>query len=72
MTEKKSLDRDVKRFLGVPYRWNAKAMFGNVWNKNDARLFPPKQFGWGWDMNFHALSQRVAEPLMRLRDARKR
>lgn len=48
-----------KRFLGIPYQWKVSQAFGNLWNKNDSRLFPPKNFGWGWDVNFHALWQRL-------------
>lgn len=52
-------DRDVKTILGMPMRWNAKAVFRNFWNKNDDRLFPPKQFGIGWDLNLHALLRKL-------------
>ncbi len=33
--------------------------FANLWNKDDDRVFPPKNFGWGWDLNFHALLKRI-------------
>ena len=56
-------DQGVRQILGIPYRWNAKRMFANVWNKEDDRILPPKQFGIGWDVNFHALVQRVKQQL---------
>lgn len=42
-------------FLGMPMNWDAKRIFENVWNPDDRRLFPPKRFGIGWDVNLHAV-----------------
>ena len=56
---KKSEDRDVKRFLGMPMRWDARRMFDNYWNRNEDRILLPRNFGIGWDINFHALVKRV-------------
>ena len=51
----KKKDRGVKQFLGMPMRWDRKNMFKNYWNPSDSRLFPPKYFGIGWSVNFHAV-----------------
>ena len=45
----------VKKWLGMPVRWERKNMFKNFWNAQDDRIFPPKHFGVGWDINFLAL-----------------
>jgi hypothetical protein len=52
-------DQDVKEFCGLPMRWNRRKAFENLWNREDDRVFPPKQFGIGWDLNFHALCVRI-------------
>lgn len=49
----------IVRFLGMPMRWEAQNMFRNVWNPDDDRLFPPKYFGIGWDLNLHALAKKT-------------
>ncbi len=45
-------------FLGVPYDWRrptgARAL-SRMWNPDDPRLFTPKSFGWGYDLNFYRL-----------------
>ncbi len=42
-------------FLGVPYDWRRKGFRARLkqrwWNPADARLFTPKTFGWGYDVN---------------------
>ena len=30
-----------------------------VWNPNDRRLFTPKAFDWGLDLNFYELCRRL-------------
>jgi len=47
-------------FLGVPmnWEWNVPKMLRNYWNPDDERIFPPKVFGIGWDVNGHALMRR--------------
>ncbi len=48
-------------FLGIPYDWRrptvarAKSCW---WNADDRRLFTPKSFGWGWDINLARLLGR--------------
>ena len=53
MTEDKKPKQ--REFLGMPMNWDSKNMFQNFWNRKDDELFPPKRFGIGWDVNFHAL-----------------
>lgn len=59
MAETKQQRQDT--FLGVPmsWEWNVPKMLRNYWNPADARVFPPKVFGIGWDMNGHALLRRL-------------
>jgi hypothetical protein len=50
------------RFLGVPYDWRKPTLErfkSRVWNDNDDRIVVPRWYGWGYDVNFHALSKRV-------------
>ena len=57
-----SADQDEKRFLGVPYDLRRPTLArarSRLWNANDRRLFTPKTFGAGWDVNFYW----VAHPL---------
>jgi len=49
----------IETFLGIPYRWNARKAFANLWKKDDDGVFPPENFGWGWDLNFHALLKKL-------------
>ena len=44
-------------FFGIPvnWEWNVPKMLRNYWNPEDNRVFPPKVFGIGWDLNGHAL-----------------
>jgi len=44
-----------KKVLGLPVRWEKNKMFSNFFNRNDDRILPPKFYGIGWDVNFHAL-----------------
>lgn len=53
MTKKK------QDFFGLPMRWERDKIFKNVWNKKDNHVFPPKYFGIGWDINFHALFRKL-------------
>jgi len=52
-------DQDVRYFFGFPYRWQARNVFKDVWNKEDDRMFPPKHFGVGWSVNLHAVSKKL-------------
>lgn len=48
-------------FLGMPmnWEWNVQKMVRNLWNPDDDRVFPPKVFGIGWDVNGHAVLRRL-------------
>ena len=60
MTKKREeQDHDVKYWFGMPYRWKWKNLFLDLWNEREARVFPPKQFGVGWGLNFHALMKKI-------------
>lgn len=59
MSDKNEQDKDVKYWMGLPYRWNSKKMFQDLWNEKEPRVFPPKQFGVGWGINFHALVKKL-------------
>lgn len=56
---KSQKDKDVKQFMGMPMRWDGKQALKNIWNPKDDRVFPPKYFGIGWDLNFHALLKKA-------------
>ncbi|WP_019932923.1 DUF5808 domain-containing protein [Nocardia sp. BMG111209] len=46
------------KMLGIPYDWRAPTaarLRARWWNPDDTRLFTPKVFGWGYDLNFHRL-----------------
>jgi hypothetical protein len=48
-------------FLGMPYDWRrpTKARIKRrLWNPNESRVFVPKAFGWGYDINFARLFKR--------------
>ncbi len=48
-------------YLGIPYDWRrptAARAKSRWWNPRDRRLFTPKTFGWGWDINFARLLRR--------------
>jgi hypothetical protein len=48
------------RFLGIPYNWcrPARGELGRgLWDPNDRRIFPPKNYGWGWGINFAAIAR---------------
>ena len=48
-------------FFGMPmsWEWDPRKMVRNYWNPDDERVFPPKVFGIGWDLNGHALLRRL-------------
>lgn len=52
-------DHDVKRWWIFPYRWNLRSIFKDVWNPNEPRILPPKQFGVGWGINFCAIMKKL-------------
>ncbi len=60
MAETKQQQRP-QTFLGMPmnWEWNVAKMVRNLWNPDDERIFPPKVFGIGWDVNGHAVLRRL-------------
>jgi hypothetical protein len=45
---------------GMPYDWRkptAARLRSRAWNPDDPRLFTPKTFGWGYDINTYWLIQ---------------
>ena len=52
------------QFLGIPYDWRRPTVARlreRVWNPDDPRVFTPKTFGWGWDINFGRLWRLLRE-----------
>lgn len=52
-------------FLGMPYDWRRPTLVRvkeRWWNPNEPRLFTPKVFGWGWDINLARLVGRKPKP----------
>jgi hypothetical protein len=48
-------------FLGVPYDWRRPTVERTKqrwWNPGEPRLFVPRVFGWGYDMNLARLLGR--------------
>jgi hypothetical protein len=61
MAEQQDQEQDHQQtFLGMPmnWEWNPSKMARNYWNPDDDRIFPPRVFGIGWDLNGHALMRR--------------
>ena len=49
------------KFLGIPYDWRRPrvARFKQrCWNPDDPRLFTPKVYGWGFDVNLARIFTR--------------
>jgi len=50
------------RWLGIPYDWRKPTrarVKSRWWNPNDRRLFTPRAFGWGFDLNLYELLRRL-------------
>jgi len=48
--------------LGAPYDWRkpTKARFKKrLWNADDHHIFTPKNYGWGWSINFYEIAVRL-------------
>ena len=59
MSEKEAENKPSKTFLGMPMQWDFKNLHKDIWNQQDNRVFPPKRFGIGWGLNFHALLKKA-------------
>jgi hypothetical protein len=47
------------RFIGLPYdfrRPTVARVRSRLWNRDDRRVFTPKSFGWGYDLNLYWLA----------------
>jgi hypothetical protein len=50
------------RFLKIPYDLSEptnERVAARMWNPDDRRLFTPKAYGWGYDLNFYWLAHPV-------------
>ena len=50
------------RFLGMPYNWRRMKpddVGKGVWDRDDDRVLTPKNYGWGYGINFAALLRRL-------------
>lgn len=59
------------KFAGMPFdlrRPTLERAKSRLWNEKDGRLFTPKTFGWGWDINFYWLAH-PADYIARRRDS---
>jgi hypothetical protein len=55
-------ERRTGTWLGVPYDWRRPTwarVRARWWNPKDRRLFTPRSFGWGYDLNVAALLRRL-------------
>jgi len=49
-------------FLGIPYDWRRPTLArakSRMWNPRDRRVFTPKTYGWGYDVNVAELTRRL-------------
>jgi hypothetical protein len=49
-------------FLGIPYDWRRPTLArakSRMWNTRDRRVFTPKTYGWGYDVNVAELTRRL-------------
>jgi hypothetical protein len=49
-------------FLGMPYDWRRPTRARvrlRFWNRSNRRVFVPKAYGWGYDVNFAEVSRRL-------------
>ena len=54
--------RRTGKFLGIPYDWRrptAARVKLRWWNRRDRRIFTPKSYGWGFDVNFYEVARRL-------------
>lgn len=59
MTENKD---KTGTWLGVPFDWRRPTVARvreRWWNADDPRLFTPKTFGWGYDVNLREAARRL-------------
>jgi len=59
-TKKKRTKTGV--WMGVPFDWRRPTrarVRSRFWNPRDRRLFTPKSYGWGYDINLAELRRRL-------------
>ena len=55
--------KEQGRFLGIPYNWSTLKRGDEgkgPWDPDDRRILTPKNFGWGYTINFAAIWRRLA------------
>jgi hypothetical protein len=48
--------------MGIPYSFSpptVERLKARLWNAEDARVFTPHLFGWGWSINFYQIGKRL-------------
>jgi Family of unknown function (DUF5808) len=56
------MGKGTGKFLGVPYDWRRPTVArvkSRWWNRDDGRIFTPKSFGWGYDVNLAEVARRL-------------
>ena len=49
-------------FWGLPFDWRTpswRRIKANIWNPHGDRIVVPKSFGWGYEVNVHALLRKL-------------
>jgi uncharacterized protein DUF5808 len=55
-------EKRTGKFLGVPFDWRrptAARVKSRWWNRDDHRIFTPRSFGWGYDVNLAEVARRL-------------
>jgi hypothetical protein len=55
-------EKRTGKFFGVPYDWRRPTrarIKSRWWNPDDRRIFTPKAFGWGYDVNLVEVARRL-------------
>jgi hypothetical protein len=55
-------EKRTGKFLGVPYDWRRPSLArakSRWWNDGDSRIFTPKTYGWGFDINVAQVLRRL-------------
>jgi hypothetical protein len=50
------------KYLGMPYDWRRPTVVrvrSRWWNRRDRRVFTPKAYGWGFDVNLYEVERRL-------------
>lgn len=55
-------EKGTGKFLGIPYDWRRPTLArlkSRWWNADDRRIFTPKTYGAGWDVNLREVARRL-------------